>query len=166
MGERVHLEGENIQISFIHFIPDFVLNEKNEAATRSLQPNNPAAFIEGWEGDEKIISGWIFAKFPDFSRIHSEKETDLSFELKNFKASQYSGIEAAKDPGANIIWVGCTFLMIGLAIAFYWPSREIKIILEEIQGKTGVIAGGIASKNREDFQSEFDRIMSSLRRSK
>jgi hypothetical protein len=56
--------------------------------------------------------------------------------------------------------------MIGLAIAFYWPSREIKIILEEIQGKTGVIAGGIASKNREDFQSEFDRIMSSLRRSK
>lgn len=164
VGERVRLEGENIQISFIHFIPDFVLNEKNEAATRSLQPNNPAAFIEGWEGDEKIISGWIFAKFPDFSRIHSEKETDLSFELKNFKASQYSGIEAAKDPGVNIIWLGCTFLMIGLAFAFYWPSREIKIILEETQGKTGVTAGGIASKNREDFQSEFDEIMTSLRR--
>ena len=164
VGERVSLEGENIQISFIHFIPDFILNEKNEATTRSLQPNNPAAFIEAWQEDEKIFSGWIFAKFPDFSRIHSEKETDFSFELKNFKGSQYSGIEAAKDPGANIIWAGCTFLMIGLAFTFYWPSREIKIILEEIQGKTGVIAGGIASKNREDFQSEFDKIMSSLRR--
>jgi len=164
VGEKVNLEGENIQISVIHFIPDFILNEKNEAVTRSLQPNNPAAFIEGWQEEEKIFSGWIFSQFPDFSRIHSEKETDLSFELKNFKASQYSGIEAAKDPGANIIWIGCTFLMIGLALAFYWPSREIKIILEEIQGKTGVIAGGIASKNREDFQSEFDKIMTSLRR--
>jgi cytochrome c biogenesis protein len=164
VGERVSLEGENIQISVIHFIPDFILNKKNEAATRSLQPRNPAVFIEGWQEEEKIFSGWIFSQFPDFSRIHSEKETDLSFELKNFKASQYSGIEAAKDPGVNIIWVGCAFLMIGLAFAFYWPPREIKIILEETQGKTAVIAGGIASKSREDFQSEFDKIMTSLRR--
>jgi hypothetical protein len=56
--------------------------------------------------------------------------------------------------------------MIGLAFAFYWPSREIKIILEEIQGKTGVTAGAIASKNKEALQTEFDKIMASLRRSK
>jgi len=166
LGTRVKLEGENTHISVVHFIPDFIINDRNEVTSRSLQPNNPAAFIEGWEGEEKVFSGWIFAKFPDFARIHSEKETDLSFELKSFKAGQYSVIEAAKDPGANTIWVGCTFLMIGLAIAFYWPSREIKIILEEIQGKTGVIAGGIASKNKEALKSEFDKIMASLRRSK
>jgi cytochrome c biogenesis protein len=166
LGTRIKLEGENIHISVIHFIPDFIINEKNEITSRSLQPNNPAAFIEGWEGDEKIFSGWIFAKFPDFARIHSEKETDLSFELKSFKSGHYSVIEAAKDPGANTIWVGCTFLMIGLAFAFYWPPREIKIILEESEGKTGVIAGGIASKNKEALKSEFDKIMASLRRSK
>lgn len=164
VGERVRLEGENIHISVLHFIPDFVINERNEIISRSLQPNNPAAFIEGWEGDEKIMSGWIFSKFPDFARIHPEKETDLFFELKNFKASQFSVIQAAKDPGVNFIWVGCTFLMIGLAFAFYWPTREIKIILEEIQGKTEIIAGGIASKNREALQSEFEKITDSLRR--
>jgi len=164
VGERMRLEGENIQISVLHFIPDFVINERNEITTRSLEPNNPAAFIEGWEGDEKILSGWIFSKFPDFARIRSEKETDLFFELKNFKASQFSVIQAAKDPGVNFIWVGCTFLMIGLAFAFYWPTREIKIILEEIQGKTEIIAGGIASKNREALQSEFEKITDSLRR--
>jgi len=163
VGERVRLESENIHISVLNFIPDFVINERNEIISRSLQPNNPAAFIEGWEGDEKIMSGWIFSKFPDFARIHSEKETDLSFELKNFKAGQFSVIQAAKDPGVNFIWVGCTFLMIGLAFAFYWPTREIKVILEESQGKTKIIAGGIASKNREALQSEFEKIMTSLR---
>ncbi|TET71587.1 MAG: hypothetical protein E3J44_03990, partial [Candidatus Aminicenantes bacterium] len=163
VGERVRLESENIHISVLNFIPDFVINERNEIISRSLQPNNPAAFIEGWEGDEKIMSGWIFSKFPDFARIHSEKETDLSFELKNFKAGQFSVIQAAKDPGVNFIWVGCTFLMIGLAFAFYWPTREIKVILEESQGKTKVIAGGIASKSREALQSEFEKIMTSLR---
>jgi len=60
--------------------------------------------------------------------------------------------------------VGCTLLMVGLCVAFFWPPREIKILLEEIQNKTDVTAGGIATKNREDFQSEFDKIMESLRR--
>jgi cytochrome c biogenesis protein len=166
VGQRVRLEGENIHVSVMHFIPDFIINERNEVTSRSLQPNNPAAFIEGWEGAEKIMSGWIFSKFPDFARIHSEKETDLSFELKNFKADQLSVIQAAKDSGVNFIWVGCTFLMIGLALAFYWPTREIKVILEESQGKTEVIAGGIASKSREALQSEFEKIMTSLRRSR
>lgn len=164
--ERVKLEEENIEILALHFIPDFVINEKNEITTRSLQPNNPAALIEGWQEKKKIFSGWIFAKFPDFDRITSEKEINLSFELKDFKAGQYSVIRAAKNPGVNFIWIGCGFLMIGLALAFYWPPREIKMILEESYGKTEIIAGGIASKNREAFLSEFEKIMTSIRKSK
>jgi cytochrome c biogenesis protein len=70
----------------------------------------------------------------------------------------------AKDPGVNFIWVGCGLLMAGLLVAFFWPPREIRIVLEEIQNKTDVVAGGIASKNREDFQSEFDKITESIRR--
>jgi len=166
VGQRVSLESEDIQFIALHFLPDFVINDKNEITSRSNEPNNPAAFIEGWQGEERIFSGWIFAKFPDFARIHSEKESDMTFELRDFKSSQFSVIQAAKDPGVNLIWVGCAFLMLGLALAFYWPTREIKVILEESLGKTEVTAGGIASKNRDAFQSEFEKIMNSLRRSK
>jgi len=164
VGERVSIEDENIQLSLLHFLPDFVINEKNEITSRSNEPNNPAAFIEGWQREEKIFSGWIFAKFPDFARIHSEKETDFIFELRDFTSSQFSVIQAAKDPGVNLIWVGCGFLMLGLILAFYWPAREIRVILEESQGKTEVTAGGIASKSREAFQAEFENIMSFLRK--
>lgn len=164
IDEKIKLENGNIDISVLLFIPDFVINDRNEITTRSLEPNNPAAFIEGWQGEEKIFSGWIFAKFPDFARIHSKKETDLTFELKNFKGSQFSVIQAAKDPGVNFIWVGSSFLMIGLVLAFYWPTKEIKVILEESQRKTEIIAGGITSKNREAFQLEFEKIMTSVRR--
>jgi len=166
VGQRINIETANIQFSVLHFIPDFIINEKNEITSRSNEPNNPAAFIEGWQQEEKIFSGWIFAKFPDFARIHSEKETDLAFELKDIKSSNFSVIQASKDPGVNIIWVGCGFLMLGLVLAFYWPTREIRVILEESQGKTEINAGGIASKNREAFKSEFEKMMTSLRRLK
>ncbi|MGB2763204.1 MAG: cytochrome c biogenesis protein ResB [Candidatus Aminicenantaceae bacterium] len=164
VGEKVRLEYENTQIAVLYFFPDFVINERNEITTRSLQPNNPAAFIEGWQADEKILSGWIFARFPDYSRIHSNKETDFSFELKDFKTDQFSVIQVRKDPGANFIWAGCALLMLGLFLAFYWSSREIKVILEEMFGKTEITAGGVASKNKDAFQVEFKKIAANLRR--
>jgi cytochrome c biogenesis protein len=164
VGEKTALEGEGLEITVLHFIPDFVINDKDEIATRSLEPNNPAAFIEGWKKEEKIFSGWLFAKFPDFSRIHSIQETDLSFELKDFKAGQFSVIQASKDPGVNIIWVGCAVLMAGLILALYWPTREIKVVLEGRDSQTEISAGGIASKSHDAFKSEFQEIMTSIRR--
>jgi cytochrome c biogenesis protein len=143
---------------------DFVLDEKNQPTTRSMEPNNPAAFIEGWHGSAKIFSGWVFAKFPDFSRLHSIKETDISLELKDVRAPNYSVIQMAKDPGVSLIWIGCALLMAGLFLAFYWPNRELKIILEDSQGKSEVVAGGIAVKIRETFQTEFESIINSLRK--
>lgn len=166
IGERVELEEKDMELAVLQFVPDFIIDENNRVQTRSRDPNNPAAFIEGFKTGERIFSGWIFAKFPDFSRLHSNVETDLSFELKNFKTSQYSGIQVAKDPGVNLIWLGCILLMAGLFIAFYWPPREIKVLIEESHNKTDAILGGTASKNREAFQAEFEKITTTLRRSK
>ena len=166
VGQPVALEEDNLQVAAVRFLPDFVLDEKNQPATRSLEPNNPAAFIEGKQGEETVISGWVFAKFPDFTRMHSAKETDLMLELKDVQAPQYSVIQVAKDPGVGLIWVGCALLMAGLFLAFYWPPREIRLILEASQGKTEIAAGGISVKNREAFEAEFNGIMNSLRKTK
>jgi cytochrome c biogenesis protein len=167
IGERMPLnDRESTQISIERFIPDFIMGEDNQVFSRSREPNNPAALVEGWQGEEKVFSGWIFAKYPDFARMHSQKESGLTFQLKNFKAPQFSVIEAARDPGVNLIWAGCIFLMAGLWLAFYWPAREIKVVLEETQGKTEVASGGIAAKSKESFESEFENVMNSLRKSK
>jgi hypothetical protein len=56
--------------------------------------------------------------------------------------------------------------MIGLFVAFFWPAKEIKMTLEESQGKTELTAGGTAPKNKEAFASEFHTLMASLRRLK
>jgi cytochrome c biogenesis protein len=166
VGEKSGLEGENLEISVARFFPDFVLDEKNQPATRSLEPNNPAAFVEGWEAGEPIFSGWVFAKFPDFTRLHATKETDISFELKDIQAPQYSVIQMTKDPGVLLIWVGCSLLMVGLILAFYWPPREIRLVLEAKEEKTDIYAGGITPKSRETFESEFAGIIQILRKIK
>jgi cytochrome c biogenesis protein len=163
LGEKANWEEESLEFRALQFVPDFII-DGNQVRTRSLEPNNPAAFIEVHKGEEKISSGWIFAKFPDFSRMHSEEEAEFKFEFKDIKAAQYSGIQMSKDPGVNFIWVGCALLMTGLFMAFYWPPRDIRFILKDIEGKTEIFSAGRATKSKLALESEFDRIMTSLRR--
>ncbi|UCE41572.1 MAG: cytochrome c biogenesis protein ResB [Candidatus Aminicenantes bacterium] len=164
LGEKVIWDEENLEFKALQFLPDFII-DGNQPRTRSLNPNNPAVFIEVYRGEDKISSGWIFAKFPDFSQMHSEEEADYKFEFKDIQTSQYSGIQMAKDPGVNYIWVGCTLLMIGLFLAFYWPPRDIRLILMEKEGKTEIISAGRSAKSKLALESEFKRIMVSFRRS-
>ena len=150
------------------FVPDFVIGEGNQIQSRSEEPNNPAALVEAWKGEERIFSSWVFAKFPDFGQAHAATKTadepKIAVILKDYSAAPYSVLEAAKDPGANIIWLGCLLISVGLFLAFYWPPREIRVVLEESQGKVDLAAGGQAAKSREAFQSEFDGIFESIRR--
>ncbi len=166
LGERMPVSDNDVTaVSVENFVPDFVIGEGSEVQTRSLNPDNPAAQITGWKGGEKVFSGWIFAKFPDFTQIHSGKETDLSFALKSFEAPEFSVLEAAHDPGAGWIWAGCMLVTAGFFLAFYWPPHEIRFILEEVGGRTEITAGGHAAKSREAFRAEFDGLIKSLRRS-
>jgi cytochrome c biogenesis protein len=165
VGERVPVDDADVsQISVTRFVPDFVIGEGNQIESRSEQPNNPAAQVEGWRGDEKVFSGWVFANFPDFEQMHSGKPTDLAFVLKSFRGSEFSVLEAARDPGVGLIWLGCLLVTGGFFLAFYWPPREIRVVLEESRDRTEITAGGLASKGREDFQAEFDDLMNTLRR--
>lgn len=163
MGERTALNGSGLEIMALQFFPDFIIGENSQISTRSMLPNNPAVYLEGWRGESRVFSGWIFAKFPEFPRMHSAEETDLSFELKDYQGGQISVIQATRDPGAALIWFGCGFVMLGLGLAFYWPPQEIKIIIEPREKKTEIFAGGLASRNREAFQAEFEMILSNLR---
>jgi len=166
IGQPAAVEGEDITLTASRFLPDFVLDEKNQPSTRSPEPNNPAVLIRGERAGAEVFSGWIFAKFPDFAQMHQAQETEFKPELKDVKAPQYSVLQTAKDPGVSLIWVGCAVLMLGLFIAFYWPMREIRLVLEESQGKTEIAAGGISAKSQEAFQSEFESMMRALRKSK
>jgi cytochrome c biogenesis protein len=164
LGEEETWEEENLSFTVLQFFPDFII-DGDQPSTRSLNPNNPAALVQVSRGEEIISAGWIFAKFPDFSQMHSQQEVDYKFELKDIQTSQYSGIQMAKDPGVNFIWAGSTFLMIGLFLAFYWPTRDIRFILKETEGKAEIISAGRSQKGKLALETEFARIMETLRRS-
>jgi cytochrome c biogenesis protein len=170
VGDRVPVDGPGASHVVVRrFVPDFVIGEGGRVVSRSEEPRNPAAQVEVWDGEARVFSGWVFARFPDFGQAHAPgakpaEAPRLAVILKDYAGSPYSVLEAARDPGAGLIWVGCALVLAGLFLAFYWPPREIRVVLEESQGRTELAAGGQASKGRDAFQSEFDLIFDEIRR--
>jgi cytochrome c biogenesis protein len=165
LGERAAVDDAGItQVAVRQFVPDFVLGEGGKVQSRSQEARNPAALVEAWKGEERIFSGWVFARYPDFGPGHPEGKSPFAFVLKRYEAAPFSVLEAAKDPGVNFIWLGSLLVVAGLFLAFYWPPREITAVLEEAQGKVEVTAGGHAVKGREAFASEFETIFEHVRR--
>jgi cytochrome c biogenesis protein len=154
--------GQTLKVG--RFVPDFIIGQDREVESRSEEPRNPAARVEIARGPETVFAGWVFANYPDFTGLHGGPEDDFQVELKDVRAAQYSVLEAARDPGAGVVWAGCLLVMAGLFLAFYWPTREIQVLLEEGRGPTEVIAAGSTGKSREAFETEFQAFLSSLRR--
>ena len=70
-GERVAVGDPDVShISVRGFVPDFIIGEGNKVQSRSQEPRNPAALVEAWKGEERVFSGWVFAKYPDFGQGH------------------------------------------------------------------------------------------------
>jgi cytochrome c biogenesis protein len=165
VGERAEIGDPDVSHVVVReFAPDFVIGEGNKVQSRSQEPRNPAALVEAWKGERRVFAGWVFAKYPDFGQGHGDNESPVSVVLKNYRTSPFSVLEAAKDPGANLIWLGCLLVTAGFFLAFYWPPREIRVVLEEAKGKVEVTAGGRGAKSREAFEAEFDRIFERVRR--
>jgi cytochrome c biogenesis protein len=166
LEEKSLLSDGQTEVEIVSFVPDFIIGEDGRVASRSAQPNNPAVLIEGRQQGERIFAAWVFSRYPDFGQMHSDKEHEFSFLFQSLDSTQYSGIEMARDPGVNFIWAGCILLTLGLFVAFFWPPSEIRVALETEQDRVQVNAGGIATKNKYAFQTEFDSILEDLRSNK
>jgi len=70
---------------------------------------------------------WILK---DFAELDRKRQSPYHFILSDFRLVPYTGLQVAKDPGAFLVWIGCTFLVIGFLISLLmdheivWVSRE------------------------------------------
>lgn len=164
-GQKIPVDDDHISlISARSFVPDFILTESRQVASKSDLPNNPAVFVEVLKGQEKIFSGWLFLHYPGFQSTRAQTEPELLVYFRKLYAPEYSVLEVTRDPGVIFIWIGCLLLSAGLFLAFYWRPVEVRLQAEEIQVGSSVKAAGLSAGNNDRFRVEFDDFIDSLRR--
>ncbi|MFH2128608.1 MAG: cytochrome c biogenesis protein ResB [Pseudomonadota bacterium] len=88
----------------------------------------------------------------------------VRFELIEAKAAPYSGLQVKYDPGVWLIWVGCTLMVIGFFIAFYFSHRKVWLRLSPTgKGRTRVELAASTNKNRPGLARLTARLADNLR---
>ena len=79
------------------------------------------------------------------------------------RETQFTGLSVASDPGAPLVWLGCTLLVVGFALVFLLPHRRIwGRIVKRPGGGTAVSIASI-NKNDVSFDSEFTGLVNDIR---
>lgn len=70
----------------------------------------------------------------------------------------YTGLQVARDPGVEVVWLGCLVMMVGIYVAFFMSHRRIWVRIQD----GAVTVGGNASKNQGAFQQAFEGLVTRL----
>ena len=97
----------------------------------------------------------VLKNFPDFDIKRGGK---FSFTLIGYNEPQFTGLQVAKDPGVEIVWLGCFLMVFGSLTAFFFSHRRIWVCLEDEGGKTKIQIAANAHRNQPGFSLAFDEL--------
>ena len=162
-GKEIEVPNTNLKLKVIGFAADFYYDPASkEVFSKSMEHNNPAMQVEIYEKGVLKSAPWLFAKYPE---AFLDKSTKYFIEAAGYQAPQYTGLSIAKDPGVNIVWVGSTFLTVGLFLSFFVIHKRIWIKIVYKNNKVDIYVGGNANKNKINFDKDFANLVNELDRS-
>ncbi|MFQ5582288.1 MAG: cytochrome c biogenesis protein ResB [Mariprofundaceae bacterium] len=82
--------------------------------------------------------------------------------LTDYEQVYYTGLQLARDPGMNVVWVGSALLVIGLCIMLYVSHRKLWLVLEPKGKALRLTVAGMSNRNPTGFSQEFNKLIDSL----
>jgi cytochrome c biogenesis protein len=154
-------EGKRAMV--VAFREDLRIPEEMARITAFSKRNlGPAArmVVFNEEGFEEPF--WVFRDLPDMGRKAQGTHEVL---LKDFRLKSYTGLQVVKDPGTPLVWIGCTFLVIGFLMALLM-DHEIVWVAGDVAGgnRYRVRVAGRAVRHPGIYTARFERQKLRLRK--
>lgn len=134
-------------------------------ATKDVSPfvaglTGPAAQVELHTSNGKVEKFVVYASHPELNIKHAQEHgTGPVIHYRGAQDRMYTGLQVAKDPGVEVVWVGCFLMVIGIYIAFFMSHRRIWVRIQD----GAVTIGGNTSKNPGAFQTAFEGLVERLK---
>ncbi|MDD2308463.1 MAG: cytochrome c biogenesis protein ResB [Desulfuromonadaceae bacterium] len=136
-----------------------VLEATKDISQFSPGLSGPAAQVELHTADGKSESFVVYADYPDLNIQHAQQHgKGPVIHYKGAEERMYTGLQVAKDPGVEVVWLGCLLMVVGIYAAFFMSHRRIWVRLQD----GTVTIGGNASKNHGAFQQVFEKLVDRL----
>jgi cytochrome c biogenesis protein len=136
-----------------------VLEATKEVSEFAQGVSGPASQVELHTANGKSERFVVYAKHPELSLQHArEHGGGPVLYYKGAEEKMYTGLQVARDPGVEVVWLGCFLMVIGIYIAFFMSHRRIWVRIQD----GAVTVGGNASKNPGAFRQHFETLVERL----
>ena len=159
-NKEQNIDGLPLKMKMTDFVADFSFNStEKKVFSKTAEHANPAIRLAVDERSSVQSTPWVFYHYPDLFEI---KDSAYQFEFIGYQPKKFTGLQITRNPGVNIVWIGCTMLVVGMTLSSMIYHRRLwaKIIPDE----TGVTVhmGGTTHKSQIDFQKEFKKLTDKL----
>lgn len=138
-----------------------VLEATNDVSQFASGVSGPAAQIELHAPNGKTEKFVVYANHPELNIRHAQQHgVGPVIHYMGAQERMYTGLQVAKDPGVEIVWLGCLLMVIGIYVAFFMSHRRIWVRIQD----GSVTIGGNASKNNASFQLVFEALVDRLKK--
>ena len=128
---------------------------------QNFQGNGPALQVVVEKPGQPAASFWLVQGRPDLDR---QRADSLVFSFGGLSSKMFTGLQVAKDPGVNIVWLGCALMVIGLIMAFFLSHQRVWVRLAQgADGRVEVVLAGSASRNRLAFEKRFEKLQTGVK---
>jgi cytochrome c biogenesis protein len=123
---------------------------------QNFQGNGPALQVVVEKPGKPAATFWLFQASPNLDR---QRADSLFFSFGGLSSKFFTGLQVAKDPGVNIVWLGCALMVIGLIMAFFLSHQRVWVRLAQgADGRVEVVLAGSAGRNRLAFEKRFEKL--------
>ncbi len=176
VGDTFPLEADLVA-KLIAFYPHFVLTEQGPR-NRSQRLENPAAYLEIYQGNTLKYWGWTFAHFPDMQIFVAAEpkpspsddsapgpghggqgELPYRIEIAGMHAPEFTGLQFSYNPGIWLLYTSFILMTLGMFLNFYLPPRWMWAVAER-----GRVWLGGKGRDDHEFMSEFEIVAEEVRR--
>ena len=83
--------------------------------------------------------------------------------LDDYDQKYYTGLQVARDPGMNVVWMGSALLVMGLCMMLYVAHRKLWLVVRKQGNGVKVSLAGLSNRNPLNFNREFKIFIDDLR---
>lgn len=150
-------------------VPEDKRAEVLDAYIKVLRNILTALYFEVLEAEGADLGGGVGerdAQFYDDAinalAVLSRYGSPFFLQLNSFEHVQASGLQIARAPGKNVVYLGFALLIAGVFVMFYISHRRLWVRLRERDGRTEVLFAGSGNRDQRDFRREFERLVQAL----
>lgn len=154
---------DGTRIRFAEFRGNFRIGPEDPNDDTSAYPN-PAAILQVTPPNATVLNAYAFGPQMAAMPVAQKPVGGYTYELLDFeKVSDQHILSVQRDPGATVVYVGFSLLVLALAGVFFFSHQRVWAVIErQDDGGSSVTVGGNSNRNQNGFDEKFKRFVDDL----